>query len=135
MFEDEYRWTNWLAGISTDLVKIAIAGAAGYLASAFVAGVFSAGVIAVAPLVVGVVVAIAIGRTLTAIDEHYQITQRLAHYLEVKEAEVKLKASNKFYDGVYYVMRSVAQTARRQLSQAATRKINELTRFTPRLWN
>ncbi|MCC5825438.1 hypothetical protein [Alkalimonas sp.] len=131
LFEDEYRWTNWLAGISTDLVKIAIAGAAGYFASVGVLAIFAkAGVIAIVPLGAGVLVAVGVGFLLSAIDNHYGITEQLIHYLEKKEAEAK----RSIYDGVFYVVRSASQSVQRQLSRSATRRIQELLRVNPSLW-
>ncbi|MBZ9610522.1 hypothetical protein [Rheinheimera maricola] len=134
IFEDEYRWTHWLAGVTTDLVKIVIASAAGYLASiATAAGIaaLTGGTIAVLPLAIGVVVCVGVGFTLNAIDDHFQITQSLVKHLEQKEAYIKRKA----YDGVYYVIRSATESVQRKLIKSATRKINELVRFKFQLWN
>ncbi|SEB03443.1 hypothetical protein [Alkalimonas amylolytica] len=134
LFEDEYRWTNWLAGISTDLVKIAIAGAAGYFAALGAASLSIAlvgGTIAVVPLAAGVIAAIIVGVALNYADEHFQVTQRLIQYLEEKEEEAK----RKLFDGFYYAIQSGVKSVKTQLTQAATRKINDLLRFNPRLWN
>jgi len=134
LFEDEYRWTHWLAGVSTDLVKIAIASTAGYLASIGTAAIITAltgATIAVLPLAVGVAVCIGVGITLNAIDDHFQITQSLIRHLEQKEADIKRKA----YDGIYYVIRSTTESVKKQLIKSAIRKLNELVRFKFQLWN
>lgn len=134
LFEDEYRWTQWLAGISTDLVKITIASAAGYLASIATAAGIAAlmgGTIAVLPLAVGIVVCIGVGFTLNVIDDHFLITQSLVRYLERKESEVKRAT----YDGIYYIIRSATESIKRQLVRSAIQKINDLTRFPFQLWN
>ncbi|MDP4537087.1 hypothetical protein Q3O60_12885 [Alkalimonas collagenimarina] len=134
LFEDEYRWTNWLAGISTDLVKIAIAGAAGYFAglgaAALSAAIFG-GTIVVVPIAAGIIATLFVGAALSYADEHFQITQRLIQYLTKKEE----KAKHKIYDGLYYAIISTSQSVKRQLTQAARRKINDILRSNPLLWN
>lgn len=134
LFEDEYRWTNWLAGVSTDLVKIAIASTAGYLASIGTAAIMTAiagATIAVVPLAVGVAVCIGVGFALNAIDNHFQITQSLIRHLEHKEREVKRAAS----EGIYYIIRSATESVKRQLVRSAIRKLNDLTKLPFQLWN
>ncbi len=134
LFEDEYRWTNWLAGISTDLVKIAIASTAGYLASIGTAAIMTAvtgATIAVVPLAVGIAVCIGMGFILNVIDNHFQITQSLIRHLEQKEHEVKRAAS----EGIYYIIRSATESVKRQLVRSALRKLNDLTKFPFQLWN
>ncbi len=134
LFEDEYRWTNWLAGVSTDLVKIAIASTAGYLASigtaAFMTAVTGA-TIAVVPLAVGIAVCIGVGFILNTIDNHFQITQSLIRNLEQKELEVKHAAS----EGIYYIIRSATESVKRQLVRSAVRKLNDLAKIPFQLWN
>ncbi|HAW93386.1 MULTISPECIES: hypothetical protein [unclassified Arsukibacterium] len=130
LFEDEYRWTHWLAGISTDLVKIAIASTAGYLAAAGIALFMGAAVVAVVPIVVGVAVSLLVGYTLNVIDKKFEITKSLIQWFEYQEKSLLDKVNA----GIVYVTSSTVLYVKRSLYKTATDKINQLLRRRPQLW-
>ncbi|SEA62258.1 hypothetical protein [Alkalimonas amylolytica] len=135
LFEDEYRWTNWLAGISTDLVKIAIAGAAGYLVGMVPIVLAKGAVMAILPLGLGIIAALTAGYLLNELDRRLHLTTRLAYYLEQQEVKHMEPVKQRIYDGIYYLISSTVQAKKRQMSRAAMRRIQELTGIRPRIWN
>jgi hypothetical protein len=130
LFEDEYRWTHWLAGISTDLVKIAIASTAGYLAAAGAAFFMGAAVVAVVPIIVGVAVSLLVGFTLNVIDKKFEITKSLIQWFEYQEKSLLDKVDA----GIVYITSSAVQYVKRSLFKSTTDKINQLLRRRPQLW-
>lgn len=130
LFEDEYRWTHWLAGISTDLVKIAIASTAGYLAAAGAALFMGAAVVAVVPIIVGVAVSLLVGYTLNVIDKKFEITKSLIQWFEYQEKSLLDKVNA----GIVYITSSTVRYVKRSLYKTATDKINQLLRRRPQLW-
>ncbi|WP_417354733.1 hypothetical protein [Gallaecimonas pentaromativorans] len=123
MFKDEFRWTNWIATISTDLVKAAIASLAGCLAGVAI-GLMTT--IAIIPLAISILVAIAIGFTLNAIDNHFGITRSLIDKLNKFEA----RRRKDLREGVDYLIESVANTIRKELSYVISSYIrNCLSKF------
>ncbi|MDX5408282.1 MAG: hypothetical protein LPK11_14755 [Chromatiaceae bacterium] len=121
LFKDEFRWTNWLATVSTDIVKAVIASAAGY-AAAITAAAFTS--IAVVPVAVGLVVAIGIAWMLYQVDQHYGITAALVEHLERTEEKVKQDISA----GFYYVIGAAGRAVRRQLANSVRSYLNSLRR-------
>jgi hypothetical protein len=130
LFEDEYRWTNWLAGVSTDLVKITIASAAGYFAAVGVAALMGATVVAVVPIIAGVAISLLAGYFLNVVDDHFKITESLIRWFEYQERSVL----DKMNDGIAYVMTSSATYVKRQLYKASIEKINQILRRNPLSW-
>ncbi|KKO49475.1 hypothetical protein VT06_06500 [Arsukibacterium sp. MJ3] len=130
LFEDEYRWTHSLAGISTDLVKIAIASTAGYLAAAGAAFFMGAAVVAVVPIIVGVAVSLLVGFTLNVIDKKFEITKSLIQWFEYQEKSLLDKVNA----GIVYITSSAVQYVKRSLYKSTTDKINQLLRRRPQLW-
>ena len=78
LFSDQHKSIeSVLSHISTDLVKAAISGLTGYLATVATAAFLGASVVAVAPLAVGIAVGIFIGSVLNSFDEDSEITKKL----------------------------------------------------------
>lgn len=130
LFEDEYRWTNWLAGVSTDLVKITIASAAGYFAAVGVAALMGATVVAVVPIIAGVAISLLTGYFLNVIDNHFKITESLLRWFEYQERSVIEKVN----DGIAYIVTSSATYVKRQLYKASIEKMNQILRRNPLPW-
>lgn len=125
LFKDEFRWTDWLATVSTDILKAVIASAAGY-AAAVTAAAFTS--IAVIPLAMGLVVAIGIAWFLYQVDQHYGITSALIEKLENTEERIKQDISA----GFYYVVSAAGHAVRRQLALSVRSYLNSLRR--PGFW-
>ncbi|WP_217668989.1 hypothetical protein [Arsukibacterium indicum] len=122
VLNDEFRWTNWIANVSTDIVKAVISGAAGYAAGMYFAG--SAATIAILPLGAAIVAGILVAGALYALDNHFGITKAIIDHLERAERNVK----NDFRDGVYYIIQSTGHAVRRQLESHVRSYISGLLR-------
>ncbi|WP_052750334.1 hypothetical protein [Arsukibacterium sp. MJ3] len=110
IFKEEFRWTNWIANVSTDVIKAVIAGAAGYAAGMYFAGGAAAATIAILPLSAAIVVGILVVGGLYVLDNHLGITKAIVDYLEHAEQNVK----NDIRDGIYYVIQSTGHAVRRK---------------------
>jgi len=119
LFADEFRWTDWLGTISTDIVKAVIASAAGYAVGAIAATLTT---IAIVPLVLGLVMAVGTAWLLFEVDQHFGITNALIKHLEQKEEKLKQDIAS----GFYYVLSSTGAVVRRQLSLALRSYLNTL---------
>lgn len=105
-----------LAHISTDLVKAAISGLVGYLATVGTAAIFGASVVAVAPLALGIAVGIFIGSALNAFDEESGVTQKVTEVLisvrtqwEVSAKRNKIEWERTKRDISYYLFTTEGQ--------------------------
>jgi hypothetical protein len=130
LYRDEFRWTHWLAHLSTDIVKTAIAGAAGYFTAAGTAAFFAGGV-AILPLGLGLIVGITAVVALNHIDQHFQLTQKLVQAIEKKEKEV----ANRLQTGFYCIIRSAGREVVRQLQRLAIDQINRNLRKLSPQWH
>lgn len=83
IFQDEYRWTNWLATTTIDVVKVVIAS----LAAA--AAVAMAGTVTVIALSLGIAVGIIMGLALTWGDSKVGVTDALVEVLNKFEERLK----------------------------------------------
>lgn len=90
IFKDNYRWTNWLGTISTDIVKAAI----GYAAYALTAGFIGMGSVAIVASFSGILVGVLVGYGLTVLDERYHITDLVINSLNHVEKKVPLLADS-----------------------------------------
>ncbi|MCB5213588.1 hypothetical protein LHL18_08810 [Rheinheimera aquimaris] len=127
IFKDEFRWTNWLATISTDIVKAAIASAAGYAAGMVVSAglvAITGASIAIFPLAAAILVGIGIGFALNWLDNKYGVTQAIINHLNRIEYDTKKDIS----DGVYYVVSAAGQAVKRQLTGAIRSYLSSLLR-------
>ena len=122
MLKDEFRWTNWIANVSTDIVKAVISGAAGYAAGMYFAG--TAATIAILPLGAAIVAGIVVAGALYALDNHFGITKAIIDHLERTEKNVK----NEIRDGFYYIIQSTGHAVRRQLESHVRSYISGLLR-------
>lgn len=124
LFKDEFRWTDWLATISTDVLKAVIAGTAAYVTGAAIAGKAAAGTVAILPIAAGLFVAVTFAVGLYLIDQHFGITAALIEHLERKEESVK----QDLLAGVYYVISSTGKAVKRQFIQSVKAYIASLLR-------
>lgn len=122
VLKDEFRWTNWIANVSTDIVKAVISGAAGYAAGMYFAG--TAATIAILPLGAAIVAGIVVAGALYALDNHFGITKAIIEHLERTEKNVK----NEIRDGFYYIIQSTGHAVRRQLESHVRSYISGLLR-------
>lgn len=127
IFKDEFRWTNWLATISTDIVKAAIASAAGYAAGMVVSAglvAITGASIAIFPLAAAILVGIGIGVALNWLDNKYGVTQAIINHLNRIEYDTKKDLS----EGVYYVVSAAGQAVKRRLTGAIRSYLSSLLR-------
>ncbi|MCC5827292.1 hypothetical protein [Alkalimonas sp.] len=122
VLKDEFRWTNWIANVSTDIVKVVISGAAGYAAGMYFAG--TAATIAILPLGAAIVAGIVVAGALYVLDNHFGITKAIIEHLERTERNVK----NEILDGFYYIVQSTGHAVRRQLESHVRSQISVLLR-------
>ncbi|SBS39783.1 hypothetical protein MSP8887_04003 [Marinomonas spartinae] len=87
IFKDNYRWTNWLGTVSTDIVKAAIGAAATALAIAFAAVLFPSVVIG---FIAGVVVGLYVGFKLNEFDKIHHMTDKVINALNYVEKRAPL---------------------------------------------
>ena len=127
IFKDEFRWTNWIATISTDIVKAAIASAAGYAAGMAVSAglvALTGASIAIFPLAAAILVGIGIGLALNWLDNKYGVTQAIINHLNRIEYDTKKDIS----EGVYYVVSAAGQAVKRRLTGAIRSYLSSLLR-------
>lgn len=122
VLKDEFRWTNWVGNVSTDIVKAVISGAAGYAAGMYFAG--SAATIAILPLGAAIIAGIVVAGALYALDNHFGITKAIIEHLERTERNLK----NEVRDGFYYIIQSTGHAVRRQLESHVRSYISGLLR-------
>jgi putative flippase GtrA len=127
IFKDEFRWTNWIASVSTDIVKAAIASAAGYAAGMVVSAglvAITGASIAIFPLAAAILVGIGIGFALNWLDNKYGVTQAIINHLNRIEHDTKKDIS----DGVYYVISEAGRAVRRQLTGVLRSHLSSILR-------
>lgn len=118
IFEADYRWTNWLATTSTDIVKAVIGAIAGVL---FGLALVTFGSVAVVAIGGGILVGVIVGIVLKEIDEKLKITDSLVKYLEAQEKAVSNAFTNELHR-IYIVttekiVRSIKIKIRKELSE------------------
>lgn len=91
IFDDNYRWTNWLGTVSTDVVKAVVGIAAGAIIGFTLATLTFPVVLTVGA---GFVVGIVVSKKLNQIDEEYKITESIIKALNVIERDVPIIAKN-----------------------------------------
>lgn len=113
MFKDEFRWTNWIATISTDLVKAAIASLIGCLAGGIAA---ASTTVALIPLGFTILVAFIVGVSLNYLDKKFGFTD--AFIKKLNQFEARQRKSLRI--GVDYLVESMAMVVRKELSYLVT---------------
>lgn len=88
LFEDDYRWTHWLATTSTDIIKVVISGVAAALVTTTLTIMTATFVV---PIALGIAVALMVSGKLNEIDDIYALTDSLTLYFEKKEKEIVSK--------------------------------------------
>ncbi|MEL0657187.1 DUF543 domain-containing protein [Pseudoalteromonas issachenkonii] len=81
LFEEDYRWTNWLATTSTDIVKAVLGAIGGILFDLLIAKA----AIAVVAIGAGIIVGVGISILLNQADIKLKITESLIKHLEQRE--------------------------------------------------
>ncbi|QFU06342.1 hypothetical protein FIU82_15240 [Pseudoalteromonas sp. THAF3] len=107
IFQDEYRWTNWLATTATDIVKIVIA-------SVLALGTaIAVGSVTVVALGLGIVVGVIAGFALSWGDDQVGVTDALIEVLNKFEERLKREEQlikykiDEYIQKVYYVTSKV----------------------------
>jgi len=99
IFDNEYRWTNWLATTTTDIVKIVISSLAAFLLTVVIAKAC----LVVVAVGAGILIGVAIGFTMNWIDQKLGVTEALIDHLNKVEVYVKNKL-NKSKQTIYYIV-------------------------------
>jgi hypothetical protein len=121
LFKGDYRWTNWLATTSTDIVKAVLGSLAGILAGTALAS----GTVAIGSgIIIGVIVSI----RLNSIDKRFEITKSLIKYLEYKERHL-MKTTGEEIHRVYIAtvssfLKSIKVKARKDLNSFLSELVN-----------
>ena len=121
LFKEDYRWTNWLATTSTDIVKAVLGSLAGILAGTALAS----GTVAIGSgIIIGVIVSI----RLNSIDKRFEITKSLIKYLEYKERHL-MKTTGEEIHRVYIAtvssfLKSIKIKARKDLNSFLSELVN-----------
>ena len=126
IFEEDYRWTNWLATTSTDIVKAVIGAIAGILVGVFIAGVSS---VAVAAIGIGIVIGVLVSFGLTLVDERFKVTESIVKYLEYKEKSVSKALTDELHR-VYIVtiemiIKSIKMKVTKELSDVLNKRLGQ----------
>lgn len=116
IFEEDYRWTNWLATTSTDIVKAVLGALSGILAGIALAG----GTVAVVAIGSGIIIGVIVSIGLNSIDERLEITKSLIKYLEYRERQL-MKTTGEEIHRVYLAtvdsfLKSIKIKARKELN-------------------
>lgn len=124
LFEEDYRWTNWLATTSTDIVKAVIGALAGILAGIALAS----GTVAVVAIGSGIIIGVIVSMGLNSIDERLKITKSFIKYLEYKERQL-MKTTGEEIHRVYIAtvnsfLKSIKIKARKDLNSFLSELVN-----------
>ena len=121
LFEEDYRWTNWLATTSTDIVK-AVLGAIG--------GILFGLLIAKVAIGAGIIVGVGISILLNQADIKLKITESLIKYLEQREKEFMRRASINIGEELHRVYlvttESIVKSVKIKVKKELNGFINEL---------
>ncbi|WP_347332146.1 hypothetical protein [Marinimicrobium locisalis] len=135
LFDEEFRWTHWITHLSTDVLKIAIASIAGYLAAVGVAAgaaVFAASIPVILPITVGIFVALVVGEGLSILDQDNRLAKKLLETIEDYEKKIG-ELDETLLDGVYYTVEEGKKFAIRQMRLLFLSKVRMLRqRLAPR---
>lgn len=88
LMKEEATWHYFVGSSASDIVKVAISGAASFIAASLVAAGAATGVVAAGPLFVAIIVGVGVGMGLEAIDERIGFTAGLIDGLRKAEASV-----------------------------------------------
>ncbi|EGI72998.1 hypothetical protein PH505_ba00670 [Pseudoalteromonas distincta] len=124
LFEEDYRWTNWLATTSTDIVKAVLGALAGVLAGIALAS----GTVAVVAIGSGIIIGVIVSIGLNSIDKRFEITKSLIKYLEYKERYL-MKTTGEEIHRVYIAtvssfLKSIKIKARKDLNSFLSELVN-----------
>ena len=124
LFEEDYRWTNWLATTSTDIVKAVLGALAGVLAGIALAS----GTVAVVAIGSGIIIGVIVSIGLNSIDKRFEITKSLIKYLEYKERHL-MKTTGEEIHRVYIAtvssfLKSIKIKARKDLNSFLSELVN-----------
>ena len=124
LFEEDYRWTNWLATTSTDIVKAVI----GALAGIFAGIALASGTVAVVAIGSGIIIGVIVSMGLNSIDERLKITKSFIKYLEYKERQL-MKTTGEEIHRVYIAtvnsfLKSIKIKARKDLNSFLSELVN-----------
>lgn len=135
LFEEDYRWSDWISNLSVDITKIAAASIAGYLTSKAVAGglLMTLGAApAVLPIGAGLLVCIVVGMTLSRHDFKDQIDEMTA-LLEHYETKIR-NFDETLLDGVYYIADETGKAIRHSIKRLFLSKLKSFRQSLDQKW-
>ncbi|WP_111643181.1 hypothetical protein [Marinimicrobium alkaliphilum] len=127
VFEESYRWSNWVVNVSIDATKIALASIAGYLAAkgaaATALAVFGASPV-ILPIAAGLVVCVGVAWMLnrSGFDEE---VERIVSFIEHYENSVR-NLDETIADGIYYVIEETGRAVRKSVKRFIFSKVRTL---------
>ena len=122
LFEEDYRWTNWLATTTTDIVKALV----GALAGIFAGLILTRATVAVVAIGLGILIGVAVSLVLNSIDERLKITKSLIKYLEEREDELMEQTTTRIRKELYKVYIVTTETIVKSIKIKVKNELNNL---------
>ncbi|MEG3755249.1 hypothetical protein [Psychromonas arctica] len=122
LFEEDYRWTNWLATTTTDIVKALV----GALAGIFAGLILTSATVAVVAIGLGILIGVAVSLVLNSIDERLKITKSLIKYLEEKEDKLMNQITTRIREELYRVYIVTTETIVKSIKIKVKRELSNL---------
>lgn len=127
LFEEDYRWSNWIANLSVDLAKIATATIAGYLAAQATAGAYLL-MVGTAPVLIpigaGLFVCMLTAQYLSEISFKEEVN-KIVDTLEYYEQKI-INIDETIQDGVYYLIDETGKAVRHSICRFFLNKLNSM---------
>lgn len=127
LFEESYRWSNWLANVSVDVTKLALAGISGYLAAKGAVGTavaITGAAPVLLPITAGLIVCVGVALALDAYgfeEEIEEVIRVLEHY----EREIR-NFDQTAADGIYYIIEETGKSIRHSVKRFFFHKVRQL---------
>lgn len=130
LFEDEYRWTKWLAKTTTDVVKIVMAS----LISLAAAIILTASASVVLAIAAGIFIGVMYGFALNWLDIKYGVTDALISSLNQFEKDLKRKEEaikrkiDEYVQTIYFV---ISRVIVKKVETAVSKRLQHLLESYP----
>lgn len=136
LFEEDYRWSNWITNLSVDIAKIAMASIAGYLtAKGLAAGLLMT--MGAAPVIVPIGIGLAVSVGVATVLAHYKFEQEIQKMVDLLESyESLVKSMNKatIQDGVYYMIDETGRAIKQSIRRFFMNKLNSIKKGLDPRW-
>ena len=120
--KEAYRWTNWLATTTTDIVKALV----GALAGIFAGLILTSATVAVVAIGLGILIGVAVSLVLNSIDERLKITKSLIKYLEEREDKLMNQITTRIREELYRVYIVTTETIVKSIKIKVKRELSNL---------